>query len=55
MKFIISGFQTSYQEIDEAFSDPEGLNWQVSRSLLEGIFPQLLLQVQVNPLMYFLV
>ncbi|KAL8536606.1 hypothetical protein ACS0TY_011980 [Phlomoides rotata] len=32
MKFIISGFQASYQEIDEAFSDPEGLNWQVLNS-----------------------
>lgn len=30
MKFVISGFQASYQEIDEALSDPEGLNWQVS-------------------------
>lgn len=38
MKFIVSGFQASYQEIDEAFSDPEGLNWQVSSVTGIGIF-----------------
>lgn len=32
MKFVISGFQAPYQEIDEALSDPEGLNWQVLNS-----------------------
>ncbi|KAH6760828.1 beta-amylase 2 [Perilla frutescens var. hirtella] len=32
MKFVIAGFQAPYQEIDEALSDPEGLNWQVLNS-----------------------
>ncbi|KAL0330979.1 UNVERIFIED_CONTAM: Beta-amylase 8 [Sesamum angustifolium] len=29
MKFVISGLQASYPEIDEALSDPEALSWQV--------------------------
>ncbi|KAL7159690.1 hypothetical protein ABFS83_01G045000 [Erythranthe nasuta] len=32
MKFVISGLHAPYQEIDGAFSDPEGLNWQVLNS-----------------------
>ncbi|PIN14440.1 Beta-amylase [Handroanthus impetiginosus] len=32
MKFVIPGLQASYQEIDEALSDPEGLSWQVLNS-----------------------
>ncbi|PIN14438.1 Beta-amylase [Handroanthus impetiginosus] len=32
MKFVIPGLQASYQEIDEALSDPEGLSCQVLNS-----------------------
>ncbi|XP_042034735.1 beta-amylase 8-like isoform X2 [Salvia splendens] len=32
MKFVISGFQAPYPEIDEALSDPMALNWQVLNS-----------------------
>ncbi|KAK6158583.1 hypothetical protein DH2020_005897 [Rehmannia glutinosa] len=32
MKFVISGLKASYEQIDDALSDPEGLSWQVLNS-----------------------